>query len=252
MKLFLRLLALLCVLQFSECIAQHVEGDINKFISGPDDVNWANGDSAQQLFYNLNKERIQGLMDAFSMLPIDRCRHYLLQIQIGVDKDGKLQQMRFIKKSEFVKTDSTITSMLKLQPGKWKMPYMSNSDNLFWANLSFYMLNDYTKRGHSRTESYYFITTVESKSQDPQKSCQDAEYYYDNGLKFFNDGNFKKALAEYEKAILVNPYDVDALYNLAITHYKMGNKADACNWMKKAAEYDVTIDEATIEKVCSK
>jgi tetratricopeptide (TPR) repeat protein len=226
-------------------------GDLNHFLTAGDNLNWAHGDSVQKLFYNLNTDRIQTLSDAFANLRIDRCHHFHIQIVLKLDDEGLIRNLVIQQGSTFAKTDSSIRSILLKQPGNWRMPFQVHKDSLFETTLNFYLLNDYTKHDHERIATSYYIATTDIRSTNPAKSCKDADFYYSSGLKNFKDANYKHAISDFENVVKLNPNDVDALYNLSISNYKMGDKAKACSWMKQAAELDVTIDEATINQVCA-
>lgn len=50
------------------------------------------------------------------------------------------------------------------------------------------------------------------------------------GVIFFNQSNYKEAAESFERAITINPYYYDALFNLRDTYDELGNKAgkDLC------------------------
>jgi tetratricopeptide (TPR) repeat protein len=50
-----------------------------------------------------------------------------------------------------------------------------------------------------------------------------AQIHYDNGHDFYSDGKYDKALEELEKAIILNPTDVNAIYFTARSYHRLEN-----------------------------
>jgi len=57
-----------------------------------------------------------------------------------------------------------------------------------------------------------------------------AQIHYDNGHDFYSNGKYDEALVELEKAIILNPTDVNAIYFTARAYHRLEN-------LEKAALY---------------
>jgi len=52
---------------------------------------------------------------------------------------------------------------------------------------------------------------------------QRKHYYYDRGMKLFNNSDYINAVKEFEKALQIDEYYYDALYMKGMSHYSMGD-----------------------------
>ena len=67
---------------------------------------------------------------------------------------------------------------------------------------------------------------------------EDKEYFYDNGVKQFEKGNYTKALKDFNYSIEHYPYFTDALYNRAVCYLKLQDTINACIDWKKAGKLE--------------
>ena len=63
---------------------------------------------------------------------------------------------------------------------------------------------------------------------------QRKQYYYDRGMKLFNNGDYINAAREFGKALQFDERYFDALYMQGMSNYSMGNYAAAIGPFKKA------------------
>jgi tetratricopeptide (TPR) repeat protein len=65
---------------------------------------------------------------------------------------------------------------------------------------------------------------------------QRKHYYYDKGMKLFNNGDYINAAIEFGKALQIDQYYFDALYMKGMSHYSVGDYATALPSFQKALE----------------
>ena len=66
----------------------------------------------------------------------------------------------------------------------------------------------------------------------------EAEDHYYQGIEKFSEGKMDQAIAEYRKAIAIDPAYSDALHGLTRTHFQKGELDQAIQYAKKIAEVD--------------
>jgi len=71
-----------------------------------------------------------------------------------------------------------------------------------------------------------------------EASRQQAEDHYYAALDLYAEGEYDKAVAEYQKAIAADPTFADALHGLARTYQDMNRLDDAIEVSKKLAELE--------------
>lgn len=72
--------------------------------------------------------------------------------------------------------------------------------------------------------------------------------YVDLGRDYYAKGQFKDAIAEFNKAIKINPSDVDAYYYRGCTHFAAENYKKALSDFNKAVKIDPTYVNAYINR----
>ena len=63
------------------------------------------------------------------------------------------------------------------------------------------------------------------------------EAYYYRGCAKVNANKYKEAIADFEKAVELNPSYADAYFNLGRTYYMMQDEDKACEYYKLAHRY---------------
>ena len=58
---------------------------------------------------------------------------------------------------------------------------------------------------------------------------QRKHYYYDRGMKLFNNGDYSNAAQEFGKALQIDEGYIDAHYMKGMSKYSLGDYADALN-----------------------
>ncbi|GEM_PF-710637 len=70
------------------------------------------------------------------------------------------------------------------------------------------------------------------------------EVSFENGLKLFQSGAYKKALIEFQKIVDADPQNVESTYFLGLTHFKLENHDKAIPLFQKALELDPEFKES--------
>jgi tetratricopeptide (TPR) repeat protein len=65
---------------------------------------------------------------------------------------------------------------------------------------------------------------------------QRKHYYYDRGMKLFNNSDYINAIKEFDKALQIDQYYFDALNMMGMSHYSMGDYVSALSFYLKASE----------------
>ncbi len=82
------------------------------------------------------------------------------------------------------------------------------------------------------------------KRIDEEENKMDEYFYYNRGYKKSNLGDFQGAIADYSKAIEINPSFEDALYNRADSKYKLEDYLGAISDLSKLIEINPSDDQA--------
>ena len=98
----------------------------------------------------------------------------------------------------------------------------------------------------SREEMSYQISFVLYQANEltpaqrliKQDVDQKALAFFDNGIGFFNAGNFQEAIGQFEKAVEVKPDFLEALQNLASSYFRAEQYEKAIGAAEKALEFD--------------
>ncbi len=125
---------------------------------------------------------------------------------------------------------------------------IERENHLLWFNLAI----TYQKQGDTRGAKRALLTALEMKPDDEEtieqiaivcldrkefleavELCQEgldlnpvnARLWNTLGVIFFNQEEYENAAEAFERAVSINPYYYDALYNLRDTYSELGNKA---------------------------
>lgn len=235
-------------ISIDDCYCQDRSGDVLKFLSGSKGLSYTSGDSITKIFYSLNAERIENLRVSFSYLPIDRCHKGRIELLVEVDTLGEITSIHSKEPINF-KMDSTIISLVKNLDGKWQTEYNGNKYE-YKGSLTFLLFNEYSTVRSSRAAGPRQVMYKQERQYDPIKNCENADYYYDLGVKEFGKENYKSAVSNFNNALELNPYDLDALHNLAICYIKLDKKKDACKCFKRSILLGDEVKEEIINKYC--
>lgn len=83
---------------------------------------------------------------------------------------------------------------------------------------------------------YQATELTPDQKRQKQEVNQKALGFFDKGITFFNSGNFKDAIAQFERALEVKPDFQEALENLASAYYRADQYEKAIRTAQKAVE----------------
>ena len=226
----------------------------------PNNSGYVSGDSVQREFYQLNQLNFEALRNTYSALPIDRCHHGRLSMTIYIDSIGQVAFVKLINGTSNKMLDSALIDSTFNFPGKWNCLMQNGSPIGFKGIFAFELYNTLYISKSSRSEGYevdtrtggtnHVITHSLTSGYNYHKKCEDAEFFYNQGITEAKKLNYKRAIYNFTNAVSNNPYDLDALYNLALVYLKVDKVKDACECLNNSAEYgDHSVDEL-IETNC--
>lgn len=182
--------------------------------------------SVLAMFYN-NKGA-----DAFVANSYTRAYRYF---RAAAKVDPKLQQtwtnlgVLYRMQGDFEQAERTYEHALSL-----------DSENLtVWENLA--ILYRYQNKEEKAAELFSKIET---------KRKNNPFYHYILGEQSFEDDNFDKALAHYERAIRLDRKNHEVLFGLAKTYFELGDTTNAVFYLKSAEEH--ATDDYTAKRYASK
>jgi tetratricopeptide (TPR) repeat protein len=242
------------LLSIGACLQNEANGQVNNFGFSYAHSVLVSGDSSQKAFFTYNQSLIMDLVDEFGKLPIDRCRHGHIQMMVNIDSSGIMQNIMLQEGSGLAKQDSNITRVVKSLDGKWKMVVIDNLKTSFTGAFSYVLNNTNKKVARTRDIKYGLYTTTVtktlSKTYDYTKNCEDADFYYEAGVKEFQGENYKRAIYDFTQVLKANPYDLDALFNLSVTYFKVEKKVEGCECLRKATEYGDMKSASAFDRNC--
>lgn len=217
---------------------------------------YVSGDSVQQEFYRLNQLKFEELRNTYSSLPIDRCHHGRLSMTIYFDSIGQVAFVKLISGTSNKMLDSALIDSTINFPGKWKCLVQDGSPIGFKGTFAFELYNTLYISKSNRSEGYerdartngvnHVITHSLTSGYDYRKKCEDADFFYKQGIEESKKLNYKRAIYNFTNAVSNNPYDLDALYNLAQVYLKVDKLKDACECLNHSAEYG---DRSVVELI---
>jgi|GEM_PF-6986409 len=234
----------------------HTEkGDLLKFVDGPTLSNSYSADSAGQEFYERNQLKIEQIRDSLENFPIDRCHHGLITLHLAVDTSGTLTNAEILNGSSVPKIDSLIKVLVQNLHGNWIPATEKNIPKPFNGLLSYKLINaKETRRTKRETTTLWngYVRSIEmTKKLDVSKNCEDNDFFYEAGLTEFNNNNFKRAIYNFKNAHEANPFDLDVIFNIAISYLKMDDRKNACKFFLTGAGYGDSAAEKKYKSFCS-
>lgn len=75
----------------------------------------------------------------------------------------------------------------------------------------------------------------------------DAEAYLKSGIAHYQNGDYDRAMEEYNKAIELNPNYAGAMVGLAVVNLLKGDRQSARMWAKRALEKKAYLSEKQVD-----
>ena len=87
-----------------------------------------------------------------------------------------------------------------------------------------------------KSQSNIFLPSITSRKSKLLRCCPITDAYYNRGSAYGNQGNYAAAIADFTKAIQINPQDANAYINRGLAYCNSGHKSLARDDVQKAAE----------------
>ncbi len=188
--------------------------------------------------HELNQYVAKSVIDEFLVLPIDRCRQNLILISFSIDTLNQAEKINLKIGTGIAKIDSSLIAIVKKNDGRWKGVEFQNRKLKFEVRLEA-KFNDFSKEIAREIDhpTEFYATMIRNGQANISKACEDDFYFYEKGIEEFKKGNFKYAAQDFNLALKANPYDLDALYNLSVSYFKLEKPEKACKCLKEASDY---------------
>jgi tetratricopeptide (TPR) repeat protein len=102
---------------------------------------------------------------------------------------------------------------------------------LFISNYSEAQTSPSNQTSTNQTLAYQ--TTPSNQTSTIQASQSLEQQYFRNGTNLFDQGNYTEAIAYYDKALILNSTDINALYNKALSLDNLGRLDEAVTYYDK-------------------
>ncbi len=210
-------------------------------------------DTIKDQLVSNNLGRLREIESALNKLPIDKCHHGLILFSFVVDSIGMLHNVKLLSEPYNKKMDSLILATFLGFPDFWIPVKLNNERVTAYGKVGFQLLNTKSKTRIYRNESSkslgtgvveYTKTIGLTQNVSYDSNCENRNYFYDLGLKEFDDGNYKKAIYYFKSVAIYNHFDTESLYHLGISYIKLDKFEKACHTFKESADYG---DEKSIQ-----
>ncbi|MFI5219483.1 MAG: tetratricopeptide repeat protein [Bacteroidia bacterium] len=182
------------------------------------------------------------LVDRIKQLPFNHCKFFHMTYALYVDTLGKVAFFDLLTPTSNVKMDGLIKNEIEKTSGLW-IPAKSNDTLRKIIYLTGYIDNG---KSHRKIYNYYMQDYFHREIEN----CDNADFYYNNGVKYFQDKNYKRAIYFFKLANESNPFDLDVLYNLAMSYLKVEKRKEACDCIETLFELGDKESNAMLEKYC--
>ena len=216
-------------------------------------------DSIQKIFLKNNTVSIWNLRQEINKLRFDHCKHNELDLLIYADSTGNIPFIQIVVGSNLLKIDSVIISIVKNYSTFFK-PVISNH-SLIYIKYQFHDKGTedilaITNGNYNLSEAIVYVNShAESIPHSgvikETKECEDDSYFYAEGVKCFKQEDFKKAIYNFNQAIIANPFDIEANYNLGLSYQKSDKLKKACQCFTNGMEKGDTSSVIAFNKFCS-
>jgi len=92
--------------------------------------------------------------------------------------------------------------------------------------------------------------TLPMKFSIQNYGCQDFEYFYNQGVDYYNKGKMDKALSNFAFAINLNPHDVEVLMKIALIKISQNDFQSACIFLNEIKEIGKQDADTLLLKYC--
>jgi len=199
------------------------------------DTSYHLSDASHAIFYENNGEVFWKLRNEIRELDFDHCNHSFVFF-LYVDTTGQLTKIQMLEGSAqsfvdtivFRKVDSIQHVIPVNYNGIAKRSLIVLRFRYFVKSDEESLMQDYT--ADKSRYLYQKITLMRHYIGGTTRSneCEDDLYFYNEGIKCYNEVKYSKAIYNFSQALEVNPRDLEAQYYLGLSYQKNDNLKKAC------------------------
>jgi len=223
------------------------------------DTTFLYSDTIQSIFLNNNGPIIWNLRSDIRSFNFDHCNHQI-ELLVYLDTTSEIKHIQLITGTSLEKIDSQIISRTQMLSGKLSIVNFNKNKMRAIIFLRFQYFSRYVESNMLQTfpkyGSRFFVkdgkmsmTTLIGK-QGPNE-CADDLFFYNEGLKFFNQNDFSKAIYNFTQALEANPRDMEANYNLGLAYQKSDKVKKACKCFSEGAQVGDENSTKALSKYCA-
>jgi len=213
-------------------------------------------DTTQKIFLKNNQAEVWNLRQEITKLHFDHCNHNELNILLYSDTIGDIPLVQIITGTGLSKIDSIIISIAKGYSKKLKPVLFEGSlhRSLIYIKYMFHNRKkeeDLAKSGgnYNATEAMKMLSSAIGNKESNE--CDDDLFFYDAGVKCFQQADYSKAIYNFNQAVEANPWDWDAYFNLGLSYQKTDKLKKACECFTKGVEVGDLSAVKAYNKFCS-
>lgn len=251
-------LIILFVILLNNSEAQYSDFRINGKPVALKDSSFRFSDAIQEIFYENNGQVIWDLRAEFSNLHFDHCNHKI-QLLIYLDTTSEIKYVQIAEGSGIERVDSVVISRLITFSGKF-IPVNYNNQNiraLIYLRLKYFdklteerMPQKFPRHGSDYLQRDIRMKTYVINNGQRTNDCEDDLYFYNEGLKYYEQQKFSKAIYNFSEALKANSWNLDALYNLGVAYQKSDNNKKACKCFQEGIELGDANSLKAFNKYC--
>lgn len=203
---------------------------------------------------NKNNSNLEILYKKINSLHFDHCR-VILDFLMYIDNTGSINKVHLYSTTGLPKLDSMLIDTITTKTITWT-PYMfqeKSQNAVFWVSLQF--TNPKNIAGGGRKESTFgsvtLINTTHFNYTDYKKNCSDDNFFYEEGLKFYSNNDFKKAIYNFKQALSANENNIDAKYKLSLCYFNIDKKEKGCEEIRYLSDYGYGMAQEKFHEKCS-
>ena len=251
----------MCFTSLKAQTAINIDGALTSIL----DSSFSYKDTLQSIFLKSNVAEVWSLRQEVNKLRFDHCNHSDVGILTYLDTSGRVPFAQIIYGTSLQKTDSLIILLVKDAARKFKPVSFENRPvrSLIYLKYKFHnrsweeMLvktngnNDLAER---MVQYYSYLLTMKTPEEArklEKNECADDTYFYYEGVKYFQQGDFSKAIYNFSQAIEANSNDFDALYNLGLSYQKADKLKKACKCFSEGKDASEARAVKAFNKYCA-
>jgi tetratricopeptide (TPR) repeat protein len=219
-------------------------------------------DTIQKIFLKSNSLVIWELRTQITKLFFDHCNHNEVNLLLYSDSTGVISHFQLITGTGLPKIDSSLNTLVKYFSDKFKPALFNNSPVRSLAYIKYRFHNKsiedkllFTNGNYDLSEgldkaSAQINSILNPDARQASNECDDDTYFFNEGTKYFQQGDFGKAIYNFSQAINSNPLDMDATYNLGLAYQKTDKLKKACKCFSDGMERSDTVCANAFTKYC--